>query len=66
MKYHHFARIDDPGRFRRKITPDRARRIVEMKDRRGLTWSAIAAWFTRNDEPVGYSAVREAYRRAKA
>jgi hypothetical protein len=36
MKYHHFAHVDDPGVFRRALSPDQAERVVRMKDERGL------------------------------
>jgi hypothetical protein len=63
MRYSHFAHVPDPGVFKRKLTPEQAERVVRMKDERGLTWCAIAAWFTRNGTPVSYQAVRDAYYR---
>ena len=59
----YFATIPDPGVFTRKLSPDQVRRVVRMRDERGLTWCAIAAWFTRNGTPISYQAVRETYRR---
>lgn len=65
-RYHHFRHVADPGQYRRKLSSEDARRVVRMKDERGLGWSAIAAWFTRNGTPVGYQAVRRAYHRERA
>jgi hypothetical protein len=66
MRYSHFAHIADPGQFCRRLSPEQAAHVVRLKEDRGLTWGAIAAWFTRNGHPVSYQAVRETYRRAKA
>lgn len=63
MRYHHFSHIKDPGQFRRKLTPEQAARVVQMRDERGLTWSSIAAWFTRNGTPIDYGTARNTYRR---
>jgi hypothetical protein len=62
-RYSHFAHVADPGAFRRVLSPEQAERVVRMRDERGLTWGAIAAWFTRNGVKVSYQAVRETYRR---
>lgn len=63
-RYSHFKHTD-PGQWRRKFGPEHHERIVRMKDERGLTWGAIAHWYTRNGLPVSYQAVRETYRRVK-
>lgn len=65
MRYSHFAHVPDPGVFTRRLTPEQGLRIVQMKDERGLTYGAIAAWFSRNGTPLSYSGVRYAYQRAK-
>jgi hypothetical protein len=59
----HLERLRDE---RRRLSSDEARRVVRMKEQRGLTYSAIAAWFTRNGTPISYQAVRETYRRERA
>jgi hypothetical protein len=59
----HIERLRDE---RRKLSAEEAQRVVRMKEQRGLTYSAIAAWFTRNGKPVSYQAVRETYKRARA
>lgn len=64
-RYHHFQHVRDPGQFRRKLADEEAQRVIRMKDERGLTWCAIAAWFTRNGKPVSYQAVRNTYYRVK-
>ena len=64
MRYSHFAHIDDPGQFRRKLTPEQEQRVVRMREERRLTWSAIAHWFTRNETPITYKTAKRAYRRA--
>jgi hypothetical protein len=64
-RYSHFAHVD-PGQWKRKLGPEEAQRVVRMKDERGLTWGAIAHWFTRNGKPVSYQAVRDTYKRARA
>jgi hypothetical protein len=66
MRYSHFAHVSDPGVFRRRLSQEQAQRVVRMKNERGLTWGAIAHWFTRNGTPVSYQAVRETYRRQNA
>jgi hypothetical protein len=65
MRYSHFAHIPDPGVFTRKLTCEQAERVVRMKDESGLTWGAIAAWFSRNGTPISYGAVKNAYWRVK-
>lgn len=65
-RYHYFQHVADPGKFKRKLDAEDARRVVRMKQQRGLGWSAIAAWFTRNGKPVSYQAVRNAFHRANA
>lgn len=66
MRYSHFAHIDDPGQFRRKLTPEQAERVVRLRHERKLSWCSIAAWFTRNGTPVSYQTVRETYKRTAA
>jgi hypothetical protein len=61
----HFARIPDPGIYRRKLSPEQARHVVALKDDRRLSWCSIAAWYTRNGVPISYQAVRETYRRTR-
>jgi len=63
VRYSHFAHIDDPGQFRRKLSPEQAERVVRMKHERGLTFGAIAHWFTRNGVPISYQAVKATYER---
>jgi len=63
MRYSHFAHVPDPGQYRRILTPAQAQRVVDMKQR-GMTFGAIAHWFTRNGTPISYQAVRAAYERA--
>lgn len=58
MRYSHFARIGDPGAFRRILGPEQVCRAHAMRER-GMTWAAIAAWFTRNGTPISYAAVRD-------
>jgi hypothetical protein len=57
----HLERLRDE---RRKLSPDEVQRVIQMKER-GLTYSAIAAWFTRNGKPITYRAVRNAYARER-
>lgn len=64
-RYSHFAHVD-AGQWRRKLSPAQQQRVVRMKDERGLTYSAIAYWFTRNGTPITYGAVAYNYRKAKA
>lgn len=63
-RYNHFKHCD-PGQWKRKLTPEQDERVVRMKER-GLTWGAIALWFTNNGTPISYGAVKNAYFRAKA
>jgi hypothetical protein len=56
----HFATLPDPGVYRRILNAEQAQRVVAMRDR-GMSWAAIAAWFTRNGTPVSYQAVRTAH-----
>lgn len=65
MRYSHFARIPDPGIYRRRLSPEQAQRLVEMKAR-GLTFGAIAHWFSRNGTPISYQAVKATYERMAA
>jgi hypothetical protein len=65
MRYSHFAHIPDPGVFKRKLSPEQAERVVRMRDERGLSWQAIASWFSRNGTPLSYSGVRGTYQRAR-
>ena len=64
MRYSHF-RHTDPGQWRRKLSPDQAQHIVQMKDVRGLTFGAIAAWFSRNGISIDYRVAERAYHWAK-
>jgi hypothetical protein len=65
VRYSHFAHIPDPGVYRRKLTREQAERVVRMKDERGLSWSSIAAWFTRNGTPIDYGTARNTYHRVR-
>lgn len=47
---------------RRKLTDEQARRVREMRDR-GLSWPAIASWFTRNGTPIAWQTASRAYQR---
>jgi hypothetical protein len=53
----HFSRIPDPGIYRRKLTAEQAVHARHMRDR-GMSWPAIAAWFTRNGTPITYKSVQ--------
>jgi len=55
----HLARLAEQ---QRKLTPTQEARVVDMRDR-GMSWSAIASWFTRNGTPVSWEVVRSAYSR---
>lgn len=62
------ARAEFLARFRftrRILTDEQAERVRGMR-RRGLTWTAIAAWFTRNGTPISWQTARRAYDRDAA
>lgn len=65
MKYSHFARVPDPGVYRRKLSPESAERVRLMRGS-GMSLSAIAAWFTRNGTPITYKTVKRALEREAA
>ena len=63
-RYSHFRHVD-PGQWRRKLTPEQAQRVAELRDR-GLSFSSIAAWFRRNGIEIDYRVAQRAYRRTRA
>ena len=53
------------ARFRHircKLTPEQARRAKEMRER-GMTYPAIARWFSNNVTPISWEVARSACRR---
>ena len=54
------------ARFRyvcRKLSDDQAKRVKDMRER-GMTYPAIARWFTNNRVPISWQTARRACQRA--
>lgn len=50
---------------RRKLDDAQALRIYEMRER-GMTWPAIARWFSNNVTPISWQTARREYEKGKA
>lgn len=56
-------RIERFRHVRRKLDDSQTKRVAEMR-RRGMTYPAIARWFSNNETPISWQTARRACERA--